>query len=159
MRSIGSLRLFVLAALIGAPVNATPWQSPGLAGLEYVEVQKPVLSVEGGGEVPSSSDPETSFGHLSVKLLSLLGGSPVDYPSFVAAYVPKDQVATIEAEAETAGLLFTHGIDSWLQLPFHAFETRTGEDRSSKDFPASFASTPVPACISFNSPIRPRQNG
>ncbi len=144
MRSILSLPLFVLAAAISVPLTATPWQSPALAGLEYIEVQKPVLTIEGGGEEPSPSDPETTFGSLSGKLFSLLGASPVDYPSFVAAYVPKEQVGTIEADADAAGLLFTNGIDSWLQLPFHAFETHTGEDRVSKDFPASFASTPVP---------------
>jgi hypothetical protein len=143
VRSILTLPLFVLAAAISLPLAATPWQSPALAGLEYVEVQKPVLTIEGGGEETLPSDPETTFGPLSLKLLDLLGNSPVDYPSFVAAYVPKDQVATIEAEADAAGLLFTHGIDSWLQLPFHAFETAAEEDRTSKDFPESFASTPV----------------
>ncbi len=146
MRLPRSIFAFVLSCLFFAvsPLHAEAWQAPALAGLEYVEVQKPVLSVEGGGEEPLPTDPETSFGPLPPKVLSLLGPSAVDYSSFVAAYVVPTQVGAIQTEADSAGLLYTQGTDTWLQLPYSAFETRTGEDRISKDFPLSFESAPVP---------------
>ncbi len=102
MRSPRSIFAFGLCCLCFAvsPLHSEAWQAPALAGLEYVEVQRPVLSVEAGGEEPLPTDPETSFGPLPPKILSLLGPSAIDYPSFVAAYVAPAQVGAIQTEAD-----------------------------------------------------------
>ena len=138
-----------------ASAGAELWRSP-LNDLTYVQVEKRILAEtydppdDGIPPTPAEVEP------LPPEILAALGGTQIDYPTFVAAYLAPKALSDLVAALDAKGFDYSVGRDRTVQLPYHAFEAG-GPDRVASGFAGAFAPVAIPGrfLVQFAYPPRP----
>jgi len=132
---VGSLLLLSPLGL-APPAAAEVWRSP-LHEKTYLRIEK---QLDGSARL----DGTAAFAPLPGDLVARLGGDLVDYESFVAAYLPAADAASVAADLAAADWPFQLGIDRRVELPWHSFEAGDAKDRTADFGPTGLAARPLP---------------
>ena len=123
-----------LILILAGSAAAELWRAP-VHTLTYVQVEKrlrdPLLDAEQTAGLP----PSEVFAPLPADVEALLGPLAVDYESFTATYLTKEEAGDLLEAARAHDLVVLAGLNREIRLPWHTFEAGSSEDRTPQGFP------------------------